>query len=65
VALEDGGDVLGADAVQMQVQFAATFDSPALRRWERAGGPAGHMAVFCRAPGCRSVWYRPKYVSGV
>jgi hypothetical protein len=28
----------------------------------RAGGPAGHMAVFCNAamPGCRSVWYRPR-----
>jgi len=25
------------------------------------GGAAGHMAVFCNAaPGCRSVWYRPR-----
>jgi hypothetical protein len=35
-------------------------------RWNplRAGhmGPAGHMAVFCNAaPGCRSVWYRPRH----
>ena len=26
---------------------------------------AGHMAVFCNAaPGCRSVWYRPRCASG-
>jgi hypothetical protein len=25
------------------------------------GDAAGHMAVFCNAaPGCRSVWYRPR-----
>jgi len=29
------------------------------------GGAAGHMAVFCNAaPGCRSVWYRPRCASG-
>jgi hypothetical protein len=29
------------------------------------GGPAGHMAVFCNAaPGCRSVWYRPRHGPG-
>jgi hypothetical protein len=35
---------------------------PAQAVRERAGGgPAGHMAVFCNAaPGCRSVWYRPR-----
>src|SRR5438552_19201132 len=34
---------------------------PALATQERAGGPAGPMAVFCNAsPGCRSVWYRPR-----
>jgi hypothetical protein len=32
---------------------------------ERVGGPAGHMAVFCNAaPGCRSVWYRPRHDPG-
>ncbi len=25
------------------------------------GGPAGHLAEYCRAPGCRSVWYRPRH----
>jgi hypothetical protein len=35
---------------------------PAEAARERAGGPAGHMAVFCNAsPGCRSVWYRPRH----
>jgi hypothetical protein len=36
---------------------------PAQAARERAGGgPAGHMAVFCNAaPGCRSVWYRPRW----
>jgi hypothetical protein len=30
-----------------------------------AGFPAGHMAVFCNAaPGCRSVWYRPRHEPG-
>jgi hypothetical protein len=30
------------------------------------GGAAGHMAVFCNAaPGCRSVWYRPRHESGL
>jgi hypothetical protein len=34
---------------------------PARAAQERAGGPAGHMAVFCNAArGCRSVWYRPR-----
>jgi hypothetical protein len=34
---------------------------PARAAWERAGGPAGHMAVFCNAaPGCRPAWYRPR-----
>ena len=38
---------------------------PARAAWERAGGPAGHMAVFCNAaPGCRSVWYRPRHEPG-
>jgi hypothetical protein len=30
------------------------------------GGAAGHMAVFCNAaPGCRSVWYRPRHEPGL
>jgi hypothetical protein len=24
-------------------------------------GPSGHLAVYCRHPGCRSVWYRPRH----
>jgi hypothetical protein len=27
----------------------------------RAGGPAGHMDVYCNVKGCRSVWYRPRH----
>jgi hypothetical protein len=26
----------------------------------RTADPSGHLAVYCRAPGCRSVWYRPR-----
>jgi hypothetical protein len=38
---------------------------PAQAVRERAGGPAGHMAVFCNAaPGCRSVWYMPRHEPG-
>jgi hypothetical protein len=38
---------------------------PARTAWERAGGPAGHMAVFGNAaPGCRSVWYRLRHEPG-
>jgi len=39
---------------------------PAMAARERVGGgPAGHMAVFCNAaPGCRSVWYRPRHEPG-
>jgi hypothetical protein len=34
---------------------------PARAVQERAGDPAGHMAVYCNAaPRCRSVWYRPR-----
>ena len=39
--------------------------APARAARERAGGPAGHMAAFCNAaPGCRSVWYRPRHEPG-
>jgi hypothetical protein len=35
-------------------------------RARTAGGPAGHMTVLCNAaPGCRSVWCRPRAVSGM
>ena len=27
-------------------------------------GPSGHLAVYCRAKGCRSVWYRPRHHTG-
>jgi hypothetical protein len=27
---------------------------------EREHGP-GHLVVYCQAPGCRSVWYRPRH----
>jgi hypothetical protein len=39
---------------------------PAQAARERAGGgAAGHMPVFCNvAPGCRSVWYRPRRERG-
>ena len=36
---EDGGDVLRADAVQVQVDLRRAFDRSPLRRWERVGGP--------------------------
>jgi hypothetical protein len=36
VALDDGGDFFGRDTVQ--VQFAAAFDRPRLRRWEGLSG---------------------------
>jgi hypothetical protein len=59
VALDNGGDVLGGHAVQVQVDLGRPH---AQAVQERAGGPAGHMAVFCNAaPGCRSVWYRPRH----
>jgi hypothetical protein len=34
-------------------------ESPALA----AGtpGPSEHLAVYCRAKGCRSVWHRPRH----
>jgi len=111
---DDGGDVVGGHAVQVQVDVRRPFDR-GLRRWERlsgprhfwgerghgagraqpcaapppreqahraggtyghdnrggdqehvdqlghGGGPAGHLAEYCRAPGCRSVWYRPRH----
>jgi hypothetical protein len=39
-------------------------DCPAARA-ASGGGAAGHMAVFCNAaPGCRSVWYRPRHEPG-
>jgi hypothetical protein len=25
---------------------------------------SGHLTVACRAPGCRSVWYRPRHEPG-
>jgi hypothetical protein len=28
------------------------------------GGAAGHLAVYCRVKGCRSVWYRPRHEPG-
>jgi len=35
-------------------------DCPAARATS-GGGAAGHLAVCCNAaPGCRSVWYRPR-----
>jgi len=38
---------------------------PAHAAQERAGGLAGHMAVFCNAAQrCRSVWYRPRHEPG-
>jgi hypothetical protein len=33
------GDVLRADAVQVQVDLRRAFDRSPLRRWERVGGP--------------------------
>jgi len=27
----------------------------------RTAGPAGHLVVYCQAPGCRSAWYRPRH----
>ncbi len=111
---DDGGDVVGGHAVQVQVDVRRPFDRGP-RRWERlsgprhfwgerghgagraqpcaapppreqahraggtygndnrggdqehvdqlghGGGPAGHLAEYCRAPGCRSVWYRPRH----
>jgi hypothetical protein len=60
---EDGGHILGAHAVPVvvDVDLRRPFDRGPLRPWERAGGLAAHMAVFCNAaPGCRSVWYRPR-----
>ena len=36
---EDDGDVLRADAVQVQVDLRRAFDRSPLRRWERVGGP--------------------------
>lgn len=27
-------------------------------------GPAGHVAVYCQAAGCRSVWYLPRHEPG-
>jgi len=31
----------------------------------RTAGPSGHLAVYCNAPGCRSVWYRPRHQPGM
>jgi hypothetical protein len=45
VALDDGGDVLGADAMQMQVQSAAALDRGQLRAGERE---LGRLALYCR-----------------
>jgi len=36
---EDRGDVLGYDAVQVQVQLAGALDRGPWRRWERLDGP--------------------------
>src|SRR5207249_8624180 len=45
--------------------IAAGVRLPARSSRPGAGvGPAGHMAVLCNAaPGCRSVWYRPRHES--
>jgi hypothetical protein len=36
---DDGGDVLGLDAVEVQVQPAAGLDCGPWRLWERLSGP--------------------------
>jgi len=59
---DDGGHVLSAHPVQVQVKPLAPVRS---RLRERAGGPrhfrgAGH----CPVDGCRSVWYRPRHEPG-
>jgi hypothetical protein len=60
---DDGGHLSRTGAVPVVVDVnRGPRDRAPLRRWERAGGPAGHMAVFCNAaPGCRPVWYRPRH----
>jgi len=40
-------------------------DRPPALAARTPGAAAGHMAVFCNAaPGCRSVWYRPRHEPG-
>ena len=53
---EDRGYLLGAHAVQVQVNLARRFERRAPRRGERLAAAAGHLTVACRAPGCRPVW---------
>jgi hypothetical protein len=36
---EDGGDVRGLDAVEMQVRLPGRLDRASRRRWERLSGP--------------------------
>ena len=47
------------------VHLSVICDMPGYRP-SGAGSPgAGHLAVFCTAaPGCRSVWYRPRHQLG-
>ena len=49
--LDDGGDVLGLDAVELQAQPVRRLD-----RGPRLCGTLyrpGHLVVHCQAPGCR------------
>ena len=27
----------------------------------QTAGPAGHVAVYCATPDCRSAWYKPRH----
>ena len=62
LAFDDGGHVLGRDAVEVQGYLARRLDRRApRRRWERFCAAPG---LACREPGCGSVWRDPPHERG-
>jgi hypothetical protein len=41
-ALDDSGDVLGGQAVEVEMYLGGPFDRDPLRRWEAPCGPGRH-----------------------